>query len=47
VNHDPPIFGWESPVVSLPIYFPITEKHTWARTHNGTAAAWLLADAEG
>ena len=28
VNHDPPISGWKSLVVSLPIYFPITESDT-------------------
>ena len=28
MDRDPPIFGWKSPVVSLPIYFPITENDT-------------------
>ena len=32
VNGDPPIFGWESPAASLPIYVPVTEKHTTENT---------------
>ncbi len=46
VNHDPPIFGSESPATSLPMFLVITENDT-QETRDATAPGRSSADAEG